>query len=52
MSDAPIRADYEGQTIRITDLAVTADTTVDKTFRNCLIIGPAMLAMMNETALG
>lgn len=40
----PIRPDYESQTIRITDHAVTADMIEGKTYSNCHIIGPAVLA--------
>lgn len=44
MTDPPIRPDYESQTVRITDHAVTDDLIEGKTYSNCHIIGPAVLA--------
>ncbi len=51
MADEPIRPDYESQTIRITDLAVTDDLIQGKIFSNCMLVGPAMLAPLDRVTL-
>jgi len=48
VSEASIRPDHESQTIRITDFAVTDDVIAGRSFSNCLIIGPAVLAPLDD----
>jgi len=46
----PIRPDYESQAVRITDHAVTDDVIQGKTFSNCSIVGPAILAPIESVS--
>lgn len=46
-----MRTDYENEVVRLADLTITGDTLVGYTFRNCLIIGPAVVLPMGETVI-
>lgn len=42
---------YRNQTVRLTDLAVTADVIEQITFENCQLIGPAIVVLLGNTEL-
>jgi hypothetical protein len=52
MTDQPIRPDYESQTIRLTDHAVTDDVIVGKVYSNCHIVGPAIVVPIEGGVFG
>ena len=47
----PGTREYRNQTVRITDLAVTADLLEDLRFENSIIIGPAILGLVEAVSL-
>jgi hypothetical protein len=51
MSEPSIRPDYESTTIRISDLATIDDVIAGKTFSNCQIFGPAVLAALDGVSI-
>lgn len=50
-SPHPGTREYRNQTVRITDLTVTDDLLADLRFENCTIIGPAVLALIDDVVL-
>lgn len=40
---------YRNETLRLPDLAVVADTIVGQTFENCVLVGPAVVALLGTT---
>jgi hypothetical protein len=40
---------YRSTTVRLSELAVVADTIENVTFENCTLVGPAVLALMETT---
>ncbi|AZH79446.1 hypothetical protein CSX12_13865 [Microbacterium sp. Y-01] len=45
------RKHYENEVVRLADLAVTSDTIEGVTFRDCLVLGPAIVIPMSETSI-
>ena len=42
---------YRNQTLRLADFTVVADVIEDVTFENCILEGPAVVALIGTTAL-
>jgi hypothetical protein len=50
--DAAMAQDiYDSQIVRLSDLVVTDDIIRGKSFTNCLIVGPAVVAPMGHTSI-
>ena len=42
---------YESRAIRIADLVVTRDTVANADFKNCVLIGPAVVVLQGSTTV-
>ena len=47
----PGTREYKNQTVRLADLTVTDDMLEHLRFENCVVIGPAVVAMLTDVAL-